>query len=177
ELHCNESLAILLPDVVDRANIRMIQCGCGLRLALETGQGLRVFRDFIRQEFQRDKSPQGYVFSLVDDAHAAATQKTDDCESLGYDGSGGKTLRLRNLNHWFTQEAARLLMVQQELLDLLAQIVLRAGHGQERCPLSRRLLQDCIKHSLRPLPLVRRDFHGAVSALHISRPSHSSIPA
>ena len=45
KLHRNERLAILLPDVINRANIRVIQCGCGLRFALETSQGLRVSRN------------------------------------------------------------------------------------------------------------------------------------
>ena len=33
KLHRNELLAILLADVVNGADIRMIQCGCGLFLA------------------------------------------------------------------------------------------------------------------------------------------------
>src|SRR5439155_12615675 len=109
--------------------------------------------------------------------HAAYPQQANDLESSGYDGAGGKTLRLEKLNHWLAQEAARLLVIQQELLDLFAEILFRAGDSQKRRPLYRRLLQHCIEHSLGPLPLVRRDFHGAVSALHISRPSHSSIRA
>src|ERR1700745_2892533 len=77
---------------------------------------------------------QGYVFSLVDNAHTATAQKADDFDSLGYDGSRGKTLRLRNLNHWFTQEAAHLLMIQQELLDLFAQLVLPRRPRRETNP-------------------------------------------
>src|SRR6266852_9981882 len=54
KLHGNESLAILLPDVVDRANIRMIQRGCGLRLPLETSQGLSVSGNLLRQKLESD---------------------------------------------------------------------------------------------------------------------------
>ena len=46
-----------------------------------------------------------------------------------------------------------------ELLDLSAQIVFSAHAGQERFSLRARLLQDGIKYSLRPLPLVEEGLH------------------
>jgi hypothetical protein len=35
--HGDECLPILFADIVNRTDVRMIQCGCGLRFALETG--------------------------------------------------------------------------------------------------------------------------------------------
>jgi hypothetical protein len=47
ELHGVESLAFVLTDLVDSADIRMVQGRGGLGLALETGQRLRVSGHFI----------------------------------------------------------------------------------------------------------------------------------
>ena len=56
KLHDNEGLPVLLPNLVDGADIGMIQRGGGLRLALEAGQGLRVFGDVVGQKLERDKA-------------------------------------------------------------------------------------------------------------------------
>ena len=48
--HGDEGLSVLLADVVNRADIGMIQCGRGLCFALETGECLRVSGNFLRQE-------------------------------------------------------------------------------------------------------------------------------
>ncbi len=42
EFHDDESAAALFADVVNRADIGMIECGAGLGFALETLEGLRV---------------------------------------------------------------------------------------------------------------------------------------
>ena len=55
ELHGNEGFTILLTDVMDGANIGMIQSGCGLRLALEAAQSLRISGDLWGQELQGDE--------------------------------------------------------------------------------------------------------------------------
>src|SRR6266704_3983371 len=78
KLHRNKSLAILLPDVVNRANIRVIQCGCGLRLALETSQRLSVSGNLLRQELQCDETMQPRVLGLVHHTHPAAAKLLDD---------------------------------------------------------------------------------------------------
>ena len=78
KLHGDECLSVLLADVVNGANIRMIQRGCGLRFALETGKSLRVASNFLRQEFERDEAMKPGVFRFVNDAHPAAAQFFDD---------------------------------------------------------------------------------------------------
>ena len=40
KLHGDEGLAVLLADVVDRTNIWMVECGCGLRFAFESALAL-----------------------------------------------------------------------------------------------------------------------------------------
>src|SRR5882762_1985460 len=78
KLHRDESLPLGLTDVVDGADIRMVQCGSGLCFALEACQGLGILGDLVGQEFERDKAMQPGVLGLVDDSHAAATELFDD---------------------------------------------------------------------------------------------------
>ena len=68
----------MLPDFVDGADVRVIQRGSSLSFSLETSQRLGVFGYFFGQELQRDKSVEGYVLGLVDDAHPAAAELLDD---------------------------------------------------------------------------------------------------
>ena len=56
ELHGNERLPVLLADVVDRADVRVIQRRRCLRLTLEAGQRLRVSGNLLRQELERHKT-------------------------------------------------------------------------------------------------------------------------
>jgi hypothetical protein len=77
-LHHNEISAILLPDFVNRADVRMIQrrrCAC---LPLKSLQRIGVARQFFRQELQGNVAAEARVLSLVDDSHSAATEFLDD---------------------------------------------------------------------------------------------------
>src|SRR5580692_12976594 len=56
----------------------MIQRRGGLRLSLKTREGLRVFRDVVRQEFQRDEAMEADVLGFVDDAHSSAAETVED---------------------------------------------------------------------------------------------------
>jgi hypothetical protein len=78
KLHDDEGMAILLPDLMNRADVGMIKRRCGLRLALEPSQGLWVFDDVIGQEFEGDKAVEGNVLGLVDHAHPAPAKLFDD---------------------------------------------------------------------------------------------------
>src|SRR5271166_5572588 len=50
ELHSDERFAVLIINLMDRANVRMIECRCGLSFASKTGECLRIARYLIRQE-------------------------------------------------------------------------------------------------------------------------------
>ena len=56
KLHDDEGLAVLLPDLVDRADIGMVQCRSGLSFSLEASQRLGVFGNLVGQELQGDKT-------------------------------------------------------------------------------------------------------------------------
>jgi len=78
KLHRNERLTVLVVNFVDRADVRMVQRRSRLRLALETGESLCVFGDFVRQELQGDKAAQLYILSLINHTHAATADFLDD---------------------------------------------------------------------------------------------------
>src|SRR5229473_5651989 len=74
KFHDQEWMAVLLADLMDGADIRMIECGGRLCLPLESGQRLGVFGDVIGQKLQGDKPVQDYILGLVNDAHAPTTE-------------------------------------------------------------------------------------------------------
>ena len=74
KLHGDETLALLLPNLVDRANVGMVQGGSGSGLVSEAFQGLRVLRQILGKEFQRDEAPKLGVLGLVDHTHTTAAQ-------------------------------------------------------------------------------------------------------
>jgi hypothetical protein len=68
----------VLSDIVNRADMRMIEGRGGAGLALEPFDRTRIPRQFLGEEFQRDGTSQARVFGPVDDAHAALTQLFQD---------------------------------------------------------------------------------------------------
>ena len=78
KLHDEIRPAIFLTDVVDSADIGMVERGCRLRFPPESFQCLAVLLQFFGKEFQRDKPSQARVFGFIDDAHAAAAQLLHD---------------------------------------------------------------------------------------------------
>jgi hypothetical protein len=71
-------LRILLADVVDSADVGMIEGGGGLCLSTEAAERLRIARHFVRQELQSDETVQASVLGLVNYAHTATTELLDD---------------------------------------------------------------------------------------------------
>src|SRR5437867_6516539 len=51
-LHGNKALAIMLSNLVNSANVGMIQCRGSPRFTAETFQSLRIFGDVVRQKLQ-----------------------------------------------------------------------------------------------------------------------------
>ena len=56
----------LIPDIVERANVRVVQAGDGLRLALEPLQEVGVTGDMLGQDLDGDRAVQPRVAGLVD---------------------------------------------------------------------------------------------------------------
>jgi hypothetical protein len=78
KLHRDEGLPLLIANVINCADVRMIQCGRRLSLALKTGECLRVAGKILGQELKRNKTMQPRVLSFINHAHPAATELLND---------------------------------------------------------------------------------------------------
>ena len=83
-LHHQEGNAICSADIVDGANARQVQSGCGARLAMKTLEGLRVASHLFRQEFQRHDAAELQVLGAVHHSHAAASDALKDAVVANY---------------------------------------------------------------------------------------------
>ena len=77
-LHGDEGAALLFADVMNRANVGMIQRRRGPGLALKTVQRLGVASQSLGDELEGDKAMKPRVFRLVHDPHAAGAKLLDD---------------------------------------------------------------------------------------------------
>jgi hypothetical protein len=77
-LHHDERAALVLADVVDRADVRVVERRGRLRLALEALASGLVLEVRFRQELHRHRAVKARVLGLVDDAHPAGAQPLDD---------------------------------------------------------------------------------------------------
>ena len=73
-----KAVAVLFADVVNGADVGMIERGSGFGFALEAFERLRVVREIVGEEFQGDEAIEARVFGFVDDAHSAAAEFFDD---------------------------------------------------------------------------------------------------
>jgi len=78
QLHHDEGLPLVLSDVVNRADVGVVEGGGGLRLSSEALYSGRVAEDPIREKLQRDGSVQPGVLGLVDHTHPPAAELLDD---------------------------------------------------------------------------------------------------
>jgi len=78
QLHHDELLALVLADVVNRADVRVVERRGHARLASEPIERLRVGGEIRGQELQRDLAAQADVFGAVHHAHAARAEPLQD---------------------------------------------------------------------------------------------------
>ena len=76
--HHQEWPALVTVDVVEGADVRMIQGGDRACLALKAFHCRPVCGHGLRKELHRYRAPQARILSLINDAHAAATQHRED---------------------------------------------------------------------------------------------------
>jgi len=67
-----------LGDLINRADIGVIQSRSGTGLASEALQNPRVVGDQLREKLQRDETTEFSVLGLVDHTHPAAAQLLDN---------------------------------------------------------------------------------------------------
>src|SRR5262245_7972189 len=71
-------MAVLLADVVNRADVGMVQGGGHARLTAKPLENLRVANDRVRKELQRHRSGESRVLGFIDDTHAAGAELLED---------------------------------------------------------------------------------------------------
>ena len=78
QFHSDEGSPVRLVNLVDRADVRMVQRGRSLRLPLEAAEGLCVVGEFVGQKLQGDVATEFQVFRLVNHTHAPAADPAED---------------------------------------------------------------------------------------------------
>src|SRR5256885_13046652 len=78
KFHDDKILVGVLVDVVNRADVRVIQGGGGSRFALEALDGQMVFRNMFREKLQADVPTQAQIFGAIHNSHAAAAELLQD---------------------------------------------------------------------------------------------------
>lgn len=78
EFHGDEGFAVFLADVIDGADVGVIESGGGLGFALEARKSLGIAGDVVGEEFKGDETMKAGVFGFVDNAHAATADFIDD---------------------------------------------------------------------------------------------------
>src|SRR5579864_9835183 len=90
-LHHDESLPARLIDLVNSADIWVIEGRSGARFALKTLESLCVGGDVLGKELEGNEASQLDVLGLIDDTHASAAEFLDDAvmgDGLADHGSG-----------------------------------------------------------------------------------------
>ena len=95
QFHGDEIAAVGLPDLIDGADVRVIQGRGGPGLALEALQRRRVFFQLSGQELQSDVPAEVEVFSFVHHTHAAAAKLVQDAV-VGNGFAGHQPRKLQN---------------------------------------------------------------------------------
>ena len=78
QFHRDESSSGGFIDLVDRADVRVVQRGCSFGFPLEAAERLRVVGKFVGKKLQGDVATQLEVFRLVDHTHAPAADPAED---------------------------------------------------------------------------------------------------
>jgi hypothetical protein len=77
-LHYDEGMAVVILDVVDGADVGVIQPRRGPSLALKAVQRLAVAEQVVRNELQGHMAAEAHIFRLIDNAHASTADFPQD---------------------------------------------------------------------------------------------------
>src|SRR2546423_5510075 len=80
KFHEQKVEAACLSEIINRHDVRMVERGQSLRLACESLRKLSVLDTFRREELESDEPVQGFLPRLIDHAHSATSEITDNLE-------------------------------------------------------------------------------------------------
>ena len=72
--HDDKRVPVVVLNVVDGADVGVVEQRCGARLSHKTFQRMRILGQVLGDEFQRDMPAQAEVLRLVNNSHSAAAQ-------------------------------------------------------------------------------------------------------
>ena len=72
--HDDEGVPVVVLNVVDGADVGMVELRCGARLSHKSFQRARIRGQVLGDEFQRDMPAQAEILRLVNNSHSAAAQ-------------------------------------------------------------------------------------------------------
>src|SRR5713226_1869439 len=78
QFHGDEGSSIGLVNLVDRADVRVIQGGCSLGFPLETAKSLCVVGEFVGKELEGDVATKLKVFRFIHHAHSTTADLAED---------------------------------------------------------------------------------------------------
>ena len=78
QFHDNEGSSLGFVNLVDGADVRMIQCRGGFGFTLKTAECLRVFGYIVGKELEGHKATELHILGLVYDTHSSTTELADD---------------------------------------------------------------------------------------------------
>src|SRR5262249_8523 len=93
--HADEPFAVLFADVMNRADVGMIEGGSSASLAMESLQRLAIPRKVIRKKFESDETAQASILGLINHAHTASAELLQD--TVVRDSSPEDRLRVRHV--------------------------------------------------------------------------------
>ena len=81
ELHGDPGVAVVLADLVDRDDVRVVEGRGGARLVLEALEVLAALREPLGEQLDGDLAPEPGVAGAKDATHAAGAELAEDLES------------------------------------------------------------------------------------------------
>ena len=164
-LHDDEGVAVLIADVVNRADVRVTQRGRGARFALEPTERVRIASQVVRHELERHRAQKPRVLGPVHHAHSALAQLLDnavvgdrlvDLEIAAFVRGFAAPARHAprgDVDRPILQEFSCLALRCQQRPDFaLQRLIARACVLQEGIVLGGRKVQDRLQQSLNPIP-------------------------
>src|SRR5262245_7800012 len=126
-----------LPDLVNGEDVRVVEGRSSARFLLKAQHALAILSEFLRQQFERDLSPESRILGQVNLTHSARAEQRENpimtdhlpCHSLvlilsdqlGRDLRGGRV-----------KETFRLLVHRQQRLHLPAQFLIARTRSVEK---------------------------------------------
>src|SRR5580704_3048353 len=172
ELHCDERSAGVIAHFVDRANIRMVEGGCGLRFPLQARLRLRISCRFGGKKLQCYKSPEVGIFGFVNHTHVAVCYEFNN---LVVDGDELTCAELDGIvrpqaGHGGRREKTACFSVfAEQALHFPANVGVLTSVGKELGYFLRRKILGSLKKALNYFPLRGLRFHGWPSARREAR--------